>query len=409
MDGGLNPLQEREYMVIFIMKELTGMLKIRERFSILSILLAGFILGAVFIAGGVFAYKFYFPQTVAAEDGTGDGKQEGSGLNVGPADIAGTVKKVSPAVVNIETFVEREGYTSPFMNDPFFREFFGRDFDVNPYPEKTQGIGTGFIFDKSGLIITNEHVVHGASEIQVTIAGFDKPVKAKVIGSDRELDLAVLKVEVGKDLPTLKLGNSDKLEVGSWVIAIGNPYGLDHTVTVGVISAKGRPVTISDRLYKNLLQTDAAINPGNSGGPLLDTSGKVIGINTAVNASAQGIGFAIPIDTVDEVLDDLVNKGKVIKPYIGVYLQPVDKELADYFGSPDTDGALVSYVVPGGPAEKAGLKRGDIIIEVKNKKVKTPDDVIEAVKNSKIGDSLVLQVFRDKHTEFITVKTVEKP
>jgi len=219
----------------------------------------------------------------------------------------------------------------------------------------------------------------------------------------------VLKVSVNKELPVLKLGDSNKTEVGSWVIAIGNPYGLDHTVTVGVISAKGRPVQISNRMFKDLLQTDAAINPGNSGGPLLNTAGQVIGINTAVNASAQGIGFAIPVATVNEVLDELVNNGKVIKPYIGVYLQPVDKELADYFDAPDTNGAIVAYVVPGSPAEKAGMRKGDIIVEVDKQKVKTPEDITNKLKSSEIGANVVIQIFREGHTEYVTVKIGEKP
>ncbi len=380
------------------------MLKLKERFSIFGLLLIGFLMGAMFIAGGVTAYKLYFPKTVVAEDNKSSGQ-----IVIGPFDITATVKQASPAVVNIESYTRRQSDTNPFLNDPFFREFFGRDFNLRPFPETSKGIGTGFIFDKTGLIITNEHVINGATDIEVTITGFDSPLKAKVVGSDKELDLAVLKVSVNKDLPVLKLGNSAQTEVGSWVIAIGNPYGLDHTVTVGVISAKGRPVTISNRLYKNLLQTDAAINPGNSGGPLLNTNGEVIGINTAVNASAQGIGFAIPIDMVKEVLDDLVNKGKVVKAYIGVYLQPVDEELARYFGAPTTAGALVAYVAPGGPAEKAGIQRGDIIIEINRKKIKNPDDVTEIVRRSKVGENLVLQVFRDKHTEYVTVKTGEKP
>ncbi len=380
------------------------MVKLKERFSLLGVIIIGFLMGAMFVAGGVAAYKLYFPPAVVAEDGN-----NAEPVKIGPTDISQTVKKASPAVVNIESFATQTSQMSPFMNDPFFREFFGRNFEFEPYPEQSTGIGTGFIFDKSGLIITNEHVIHGASKIEVTIDGFDKPLSAKVVGSDQELDLAVLKVSVNKDLPVLKLGDSNKTEVGSWVIAIGNPYGLDHTVTVGVISAKGRPVQVSGRMFKDLLQTDAAINPGNSGGPLLNTAGEVIGINTAVNASAQGIGFAIPVATVKEVLDDLVNNGKVTKPYIGVYLQPVDKELAEYFGAPDTNGAIVAYVVPGSPAEKAGLRKGDIIVEMAKKKIKTPEDVTNNLKKIKIGDKVVFQVFREGHTEFITVKIGEKP
>ncbi len=381
------------------------MLKLKERFSALGIIIIGFLMGAAFVAGGLVAYKLYFPPNVVAEDNSSTAVPAG----IGTADITQTVQKVSPAVVNIEAFSQESSDGNPFMNDPFFRDFFGGGFDARPRTQMSQSIGTGFIFDKSGLIITNEHVVSGATDIQVKITGFDKPVKAKVVGSDRDLDLAVLKVSVNKDLPVLKLGDSNKVQVGSWVIAIGNPYGLDHTVTVGVISAKERPVTISNRLYKNLLQTDAAINPGNSGGPLLNTAGEVIGINTAVNASAQGIGFAIPVGTVKDVLNDLVNKGKVVKSYIGVVLQPLDEELAQYFGVNGTDGALIGYVAPGGPAEKAGLQKGDIIIEINKKKIKTPDDVTESVKKAKVGDTLVLQIFRDRHTQYIDVKTAEKP
>ncbi len=380
------------------------MIKLRERFSLLSVIVIGFLMGAMFVAGGFAAYKFYFPPAVVAEDGAG-----AEPIKIGPTDISQTVKNASPAVVNIESFAAQSSQLSPYMNDPLFREFFGRNFDYEPYPDTSTGIGTGFIFDKSGLIITNEHVIHGASKIEVTISGFDKPLSAEVVGSDEELDLAVLKVSVNKELPVLKLGDSNKTEVGSWVIAIGNPYGLDHTVTVGVISAKGRPVQISNRMFKDLLQTDAAINPGNSGGPLLNTAGQVIGINTAVNASAQGIGFAIPVATVNEVLDELVNKGKVIKPYIGVYLQPVDKELADYFDAPDTNGAIVAYVVPGSPAEKAGMRKGDIIVEVDKQKVKTPEDITNKLKSSEIGANVVIQIFREEHSEYVTVKIGEKP
>ena len=183
------------------------------------------------------------------------------------------------------------------------------------------------------------------------------------------MDLAVLKINSSKKLPHIELGNSDNMRVGEWVIAIGNPYRLDHTVTVGVISAKGRPITIPDqstgkeRVYKNLIQTDAAINPGNSGGPLISLDGKVIGINTAINAQAQGIGFAIPINTAKEVLDELIKSGSVTRPYIGVALQDMTKDLAEYFELKDPNGAIIADVVSGSPAEKAGLMRGDVILK----------------------------------------------
>lgn len=375
---------------------------LKERYSTMGIILIGFLLGLAFMAGGVAAYT-YMPKPVAAQ------KAEPSQVTIGPVDISETVRKASPAVVNIEPYTTQDVQLSPFFDDPFFRDFFGHRFNTDRSERRPQGVGTGFIFDKSGLILTNEHVIRGATEIDVKISGFDKPVKATVVGSDPDLDLAVLRISVNKSLPVLKLGDSNKVAVGSWVIAIGNPYGLDHTVTVGVISAKERPVTISNRLYKNLLQTDAAINPGNSGGPLLNTAGEVIGINTAVNATAQGIGFAIPIGTVQEVLDDLIKKGKVVKPYLGVVLQPLDEDLADYLGAPNTEGALISYVAPGGPSDKAGLLKGDIITEINREKIKIPDDVTEYLKKVRIGESLVLQVFRSGEIKAITVKTGEKP
>jgi Do/DeqQ family serine protease len=382
------------------------MIRLRERFSLLAILLVSFLMGGMFVFGGFTAYKYIFPDNSAQAD------LQAGDIKIGPDGIAETVKQVSPAVVYIETeIVERSGIeNNPFFSDPFFRDFFGDGYRLKPRPQISRGMGTGIITDKSGLILTNEHVIHGASKITVKLEGSDEPVPAEVVGADPELDLAVLRVKSKKDLPTLKLGDSDKINAGNWVIAIGNPYGLDHTVTVGVISAKGRgPVTIGNRQFKNLLQTDAAINPGNSGGPLMNVKGEVIGINTAVNAQAQGIGFAIPINTVKSVLEELVTKGKVVRPYMGVYLQPLDKELAAYLNAPGTDGALVADVSPGGPAEKAGLKKGDIILKINGKKVPTPDDLSGEVKKSKVGIKLVLEILREGKTKSVTLTLAEKP
>ncbi|NLC08073.1 MAG: PDZ domain-containing protein, partial [Syntrophomonadaceae bacterium] len=251
--------------------------------------------------------------------------------------------------------------------------------------------------------------VSDATEISVTAIGFNDPIPAKVVGADHELDLAVLKLETNQEMPYIALGDSDSIRAGEWVIAIGNPYGLDHTVTAGVISALGRPVQIEDRFYRNLIQTDAAINPGNSGGPLLNLAGEVIGINTAVNAEAQGIGFAIPINTAKEVLDDLINKGKVIRPYIGVYMQQVTSEIAHYLDLPDLQGAFISEVIPNSPAHKAGLRSRDVIRRIDDQVVTNPEDLRQKLKNHQAGDKVVLEIYREKQTHKITVTLGEQP
>lgn len=323
---------------------------------------------------------------------------------VGPNTIQNIVKETGPAVVKIETETQYQRRYDPFFDDPFFREFFGDQYKREPKTQ--QGLGSGFIISKDGYIVTNNHVVEGATKINVYLADKKEPYSAKLIGSDAQLDLAVVKINAGNNLPFLKFGDTNSLNVGSWVIAIGNPYGLDHTVTVGVISAKGRPITISGNEFKDLLQTDASINPGNSGGPLINLQGEVVGINTAINAQAQGIGFAIPSSTVTQVLDQLINDGKVIRPWIGIYMQPVTKELADYFGLDKAEGALVSAVADNSPAQKAGLKRGDIILEYNEERIETPDQLKEAVVNTKIGEKVVLLVHRDNNTIYVPV-TIE--
>ncbi|MGO0123552.1 S1C family serine protease [Desulfothermobacter acidiphilus] len=322
---------------------------------------------------------------------------------VGPNAIANIVEQASPAVVKIDTVAPK---FDPFFNNPFFRQFFG---DMPRVQEYQEGLGSGFFITDDGYILTNEHVIDGASQITVTVTGFSQPFKARVVGSDYDLDLAVLKIDLPKKVPYLKLGDSNKMRVGDWVIAIGNPYGLDHTVTVGVLSAKGRPIDIGNRHYKNLLQTDAAINPGNSGGPLLNLNGEVIGINTAVNAQAQGIGFAIPSDTVKSVLNELMTKGKIVRPWLGVQVGPVDQNVAQYLGLPKAEGALVLGVVPGSPAEKAGITRGDVILEINGQKVATPDDLVAAVKNLKVGAQADVSLWRGGKIVRVQLKVTEKP
>ncbi|SJZ53317.1 trypsin-like peptidase domain-containing protein [Selenihalanaerobacter shriftii] len=332
------------------------------------------------------------------------------------ADIA---SKVDSAVVRVNAKIKLDSkevkQRKPFLNDPFFREFFGQDipYGKRKHPEVRQGFGTGFIISKDGYILTNEHVVHDADEITVKLSDRKEPIKAELVGSDFSLDLAVLKVDVDEELPTVKLGDSDQIKPGDWAVAIGNPYGLNHTVTAGVISALGRPLKISQgekpRVYKNMIQTDADINPGNSGGPLLNIKGEVIGINTAVNAQAQGIGFAIPINEAKKVLSDLKKHGKVIRPWMGVYMQQITKEIADYFGLESTKGALIADVIPNSPADKAGINPGDVILKLNKKKIEKPKDVVKLVSKYKVGKRIILRVLRDGRKLFIPMTLGERP
>jgi len=328
-------------------------------------------------------------------------------LPMGVADIA---EKAGPAVVNIECRIKvSTRMNDPFMNDPFFREFFGGRFPGFPESRYEKGIGTGFIISSDGYIVTNQHVVDNADQITVKLSEKGNSIPAEIVGQDYELDLAVLKID-GTGYPTIPLGNSDKMRVGDWVIAIGQPYGLDHTVTVGVISAKGRPVTIEDRNYKNLIQTDAAINPGNSGGPLLNMAGQVIAINTAVNAQAQGIGFAIPINTAKDVLNQLMNGEKVIRPYMGVSMLDMNQEIAAELGLPaDTRGALIMEVISGSPAAKGGLQAGDVIQKLDATVITSGTDVQSVVEQKMVGDKLKVQILRNGVSLTKEITLVAKP
>lgn len=381
-------------------------MQLKNRKLLVGIILLAFVAGIAFTGGIIFATGGRFVNPRITAFGLPEKASELPG--VGPNTIAEIVDKVSPAVVKIETTVTTAVSRNPFFSDPFFREFFGSDFG-GPMSRVQKGVGSGFIISSDGYILTNEHVIEGAQNIQVTLVGRSNPVTAKVVGSDRELDLAVLKIDAGTNLPTLKLGNSDQIAVGNWVIAIGNPYGLDHTVTVGVISAKGRPITVEDRSYRNLLQTDASINPGNSGGPLIDLNGDVIGINTAVDASAQGIGFAIPSNTVKSILDELMGKGKITRGWLGIEMQEVTPGIASYLGYSGSGGVVVRDVVSGSPAEQAGLRQGDIITAVSGKAVSGTDDMLQRVENTKPGTKVELTVWRNRKTIRVTVTLGERP
>lgn len=356
--------------------------------------LAAFVIGVLITAGAFYLVPILPSQ---AQQESTPAQSPAVTVPVGNNVIPDIVQRTSPAVVLIETTAEKKTRLNydPFFNDPFFREFFGGRLPFDSRTEVVRGMGSGFIISRDGYILTNEHVVSGAEQIQVTIAGHDKPYKARIVGADHDLDLAVLKVDAGNNLPFLALGDSDKVRVGEWAIAIGNPHGLDHTVTVGVISAKGRPVSVQDRNYKNLLQTDASINPGNSGGPLLNLNGEVIGINTAVNAAAQGIGFAIPTSTVKPVLDTLITKGKLLRPWLGVYIQTVTQDIASSLGLSKPEGVLITSLVEGGPAYKAGLEQYDVILEIDKQKVSDTGALTAKVEKLQVGQKVNILVYRN--------------
>jgi len=322
--------------------------------------------------------------------------------------IADIAEKVGPAVVNIDT-VRMVKQGSPFFSqDPIFRQFFGEQFKDYSRTIPQKGTGSGFIISQEGYILTNEHVVHKAEKIKVTLSD-GREFDGKVIGSDLDSDIAIVKID-SDDLPIVTLGDSDKLRVGEIVVAIGNPYGLQQTVTMGVVSAEGRSIPVEEHTYRNFIQTDAAINPGNSGGPLLNTKGEVVGINTAIIAYAQGIGFAIPINMAKRNIDDLINLGKVRRSWLGVYIQEVTPEIAKQFGLPeDTKGVLVGDVVKDSPAEKSGIKRGDIITKVNNEEVDSPGELQDKIGSIEIGEKANIEVVRDgKETSFV-VRIDEMP
>jgi serine protease Do len=329
-----------------------------------------------------------------------------------PRSFADLAEKIKPAVVNISTEKTVRIPGSPFRQffghdeegplGDFFKRFFG---DIPDRELKQQSLGSGFIIDKDGYIITNNHVVEGADEIKVKLAD-GREFKARVVGRDSKTDLALIKISsLFKDLPTLPLGDSDKIRVGDWVLAIGNPFGLEHTVTQGIISATGR--VIGSGPYDNFLQTDAPINPGNSGGPLVNLKGEVIGINTAIVATGQGIGFAIPSNMAKSITSQLKEKGKVVRGWIGISIQSMTTEIAQAFGLKEPKGALVGDVAPGGPADSAGIKRGDIIIAFDGKDVKDMSDLPRIVAETTVGKTVEVKVIRDRKEITLKVTVAE--
>ncbi len=319
-----------------------------------------------------------------------------------PNPFVDIIKKASPGVVNIDTETLVTQNLSPLFQDPRFREFFGKQFEEYSRRVPMRGRGSGFIVNKEGYILTNAHVIANADTITVTLSD-GREFEAELVGTDPTFDLGVLKIEAS-NLPVLDLGDSEALEVGEYVLAIGNPYGLEHSVTMGVISAKNRSIHAGDVHFQGFLQTDAAINPGNSGGPLLDVQGKVVGINTAIIPFAQGIGFAIPSNMARQVLQDLMMYGKVNRGWLGAYIQPVTKEVAEAYGLDSPRGALISDIMPNSPAQKAGLRRGDIVTKVGKKRVESSQDLVFLIRSHLAGDRVDMEIFRDGKSEILPVR-----
>ncbi len=317
--------------------------------------------------------------------------------------------RATPAVVNVTTVPKR----GPIPEDApeRFREFFGEEFYERYFRqrprEEQRASGSGVIVDPKGYILTNNHVIENAQEINVRLSDGRK-LAAKLVGRDPKTDLAVLKVEAPAPLPVAELGDSDHLRVGQWAIAIGNPFGLDRTVTVGIISATAR-TRVGVTQYENFIQTDASINPGNSGGPLLNLDGKVIGINTAIVAAGQGIGFSIPINQAKEVMRQLIAGGRVVRGWLGIAIQDMTDELSGTFGVKEREGVLVADVMKGGPAEAAGVRPGDVIVEFNGGAIKEVPELQRRVAGVAPGQTVRLTVLRDKKPVRLSVKVGEMP
>ncbi|HEY5766141.1 MAG TPA: DegQ family serine endoprotease [Candidatus Deferrimicrobiaceae bacterium] len=324
-----------------------------------------------------------------------------------PVDIPSLVRETSPAVVNISTTqvvrFSRPRMRSPFGNDPF-EDFFNNFFGNSPREQKRRSLGSGFIVSEDGYILTNNHVVEKADEVTVTL--LDKEdYKAEVVGTDPKTDIALIKIKPSEKLRFVRLGDSERLEIGEWVVAIGNPFGLGHTVTAGIVSAKGR--VIGSGPYDDFIQTDASINPGNSGGPLFNLRGEVVGINTAIIQGGQGIGFATPIQMAKSVLGQLKEKGKVTRGWLGVYIQKLTPEMAESLKVPGGKGALVADVTKDGPAEKAGILSGDVIVRFDGREVEDPHELPQIVASTSPGKQVQVTVVRDGKRIDISVKIAE--
>ena len=326
----------------------------------------------------------------------------------GPISYAGAVDTAAPAVVNIFTQKRVTERAHPFLDDPFFRHFFGDRFGV-PQERLETSLGSGVIASEQGYILTNNHVVTGADEIRVALRD-GRSAQAAVVGTDPDSDLAVLRIELA-DLPVITLGQSDALRVGDVVLAIGNPFGVGQTVTSGIVSATGRK-ELGINVFENFIQTDAAINPGNSGGALINAYGELVGINTAIftrSGGSQGIGFAIPISLAKDVMAQIIEHGRVVRGWLGVEIQDLTSELAESFRLPSTQGAIVAGVLRDGPADRAGLDRGDVITSIDGRPVSNVRDALELITRAAPGSSIAIAGIRSGESFSVQAEVGQRP
>ena len=356
---------------------------------------------ALLMVGALVGFGYGVSTAVKSSTTTNSTVVTNSDIPMVPANFSELAEKVRPGVVNIQVvkkikkidFGFRHFSGAPFGEKNPFGDFFGPFAEENP-PRgfEQQGVGSGFVMNRDGYILTNNHVVEDADQIKVKLTT-GKEYDGKIIGRDPKTDLALIKINASSDLQPLNLGNSDDLKVGSWVVAVGSPFGLEQTVTAGIVSAKGR--VIGSGPYDNFIQTDASINPGNSGGPLINMKGEVVGINTAIIASGQGIGFAIPINMAKEIAPQLQEKGHVTRGWLGVSIQEVTPALAKSFDLKEKNGALVAQVVSGSPAEKAGIEQGDVVVEFDGKEVTDSKDLPRIVASTPIGKAVTIKLLRN--------------
>ncbi|MCF8111346.1 MAG: DegQ family serine endoprotease [Desulfobacteraceae bacterium] len=372
--------------------------------------LTGIVAVALILAGGLI-----LTPNNHATSAAGTRPEKTAGI---PASFTELAEQAGPAVVNIRTVKTVEGGTQLFRHffgpqgpqsqpdsrrhpfDEFFEHFFGQQ---APPEFKQRSLGSGFILDKQGHIVTNNHVIENADKIRVKLKN-GREYDAEIIGSDPNTDLALIKIETDDELPVLGFGDSDKIRIGEWVLAIGNPFGLDHTVTAGIISAKGRVIGAGP--YDDFIQTDASINPGNSGGPLLNMKGEVIGINTAIVAGGTGIGFAIPSKMAGDIIEQLKDKGEVTRGWLGVGIQELNDEIKEYYGT--EKGVLVTQVFDGDPAEKAGIEPNDIIVSVNGKKVDSPRELSRIIADIKPGEEAEIKLIRGGKTRTVDVTLAKR-